>query len=70
MPRKRATVTIDEKAIRAIKAMATEVGASFPRYLETLMVAHAKKGGKLPQDYCLIGETRGGDRTASEGEIS
>lgn len=70
MPRKRTTVTLDETAIRAIKAMATEVGASFPRYLETLMVSHAKKGGKLPEDYKLIGETRGGDRTIPEGGMS
>ena len=62
MPRKRTTVTIDERAIKAIKAMATEVGATFPRYLETLMVSHAKEGGKLPEDYRLIGETRGGNR--------
>jgi len=70
MPRKRTTVTIDEEVIGAIKAMATEVGASFPRYLETLMVSHAKQGGKLPKDYSLIGETRGGDRTTVKGELS
>lgn len=69
MPRKRTTVTIDEEVIGAIKAMATEVGASFPRYLETLMVSHAKQGGKLPKDYSLIGETRGGNRTAIDGGI-
>ena len=63
-------MTIDEKAVRAIRAMATEVGATFPRYLETLMVSHAKEGGKLPKDYNLIGETRGGDRTIPEGEMS
>lgn len=70
MPRKRTTVTLDETAIRAIKAMATEVGATFPRYLETLMVSHAKEGGKLPKDYMLIGETRGGNRTAVEGGLN
>lgn len=70
MPRKRTSVTIDEEVIGAIKAMATEVGASFPRYLETLMVSHAKQGGKLPKDYSLIGETRGGNRKTVKGELS
>ena len=70
MPRKRTTVTLDETAIEAIRAMATEVGASFPRYLETLMVSHAKEGGKLPKDYSLIGETRGGNRAAIEGGLN
>lgn len=69
MPRRRTTVTIDEEAIGAIRAMATEVGATFPRYLETLMVSHAKERGKLPEDYSLIGETRGGDRTSNAQEV-
>ena len=70
MPRRRTTVTIDEKAIKAIKAMATEVGATFPRYLETLMVSHAKQGGKLPEDYDLIGETRGGAHVAVDAGLN
>lgn len=63
MPRKRTTITIDEEAIKAIKDLATEVGATFPRYLEKMMIEHAQQRGKLPSSYVPLGETRGGDRT-------
>ena len=68
MPRKRTTITIDEEAIRAIKDLATDVGATFPRYLEKMMIEHAKEKGKLPSSYVPLGETRGGDRTQVKEE--
>ena len=36
---------------------------SLPKYLETVMVHHAQVKGVLPDDYELLGETRGGNRS-------
>lgn len=39
-------------------------------WLENLLIATLRKDGFLDDDFEPLGETRGGDRTISEGETS
>ena len=68
MPRKRTTITLDVEAIEAFKRLAKKANMSLPKYLEALMITHAKSEGEIPQSYEPLGETRGGNRGSSEIE--
>lgn len=68
MPRKNTTLRLDVDAVIAFRVLAKKSNMSFPRYLEALMVRHAKASGVLDDGYEPIGETRGGDRTQSQAE--
>ena len=73
MPRKRTSVTIDVKALDAFKRLAKKSNMSFPKYLEAQMIELAKAEGEIPQEYEMLGETRGGDRKStadSEGSAN
>ena len=75
VPRKRTTVTIDVDAIAAFQRLAKKANTSLSRYLESVMVVEAQNKGELPEDYELLGETRGhykkvqaSDRTTTNNE--
>ena len=63
MPRKNTTLRLDVEAISAFRKLAKKANMSLPKYLETVMVHHAQVKGVLPDDYELLGETRGGNRS-------
>ena len=67
MPRKRRTYTIDERLIETLAAMAADNNLSANRYLENVLTELAKKTGYLDDSFKALGETRGGDRTTTEG---
>ena len=67
MPRKRRTYTIDERLIDALAKMAAARNASANRFLENILWEKATAENVLPADAQPLGETRGGDRTSSEG---
>ena len=70
MPRKRRTYTIDERLIDALARMAAAKNASANRFLENLLWEKATADGFISQDEEPLGETRGGDRTASTDEAT
>lgn len=63
VPRKTTNLRLDVEAVSAFRRLAKRANMSLPKYVEAVMVDHAKQNGEIPQDYELLGETRGGDRT-------
>ena len=66
MPRKRITVSVDTEILDLLSDKATDLNTSLSRITETALIAYSKTLGLLPEDYKPLGETRGGDRTASD----
>lgn len=66
MGRKRRTYNIDERLIEALANMAAAKNASANRFLENILWEKAISDGFISKDEKPLGETRGGDRTASE----
>lgn len=60
-------IRIDIKALDAFKRLAKKSNLSFPKYLEAQMIELAKAEGEIPQEYEMLGETRGGDRKSTAG---
>ncbi len=69
VPRKNTTLRLDIEAVGALRRLAKKTNMSLPKYVEALMVQHAIEKGEISEDYEMLGETRGGDRT-SESEAS
>lgn len=65
LARKRKNLSLEEKLIDGIQEMVdTTIGVnSFSDYVERVLAAHLIANNKLPVNYRVIGETRGGDRT-------
>ena len=70
MPRKRISISVDTEVISALADKATELNTSISRMAETALIEHAKALGLISEDYRPLGETRGGDRTASTDEAT
>lgn len=70
MPRKRISVSVDTEILSVVSDKATALNTSVSRMTETALIDYAKKLGLVPADYMPLGETRGGDRTASDEEKS
>ena len=70
MPRKRVTYRLDTRLIEATKKRARMDNNSANNWLENLLIATLRKDGFLDDDFEPLGETRGGDRTISDGETS
>jgi len=68
--RKRKNLSLEESLIDGVKKMvAKTIGInSFSAYVENLLAAHLIANNALPPGYRLPGETRGGDRTATNKE--
>ena len=70
VPRKNTAFRLDVEAIAAFRRLAKTENMSLPKYVEKVMIEHAKEKGEISQDYELLGETRGGDRTSSNDEAT
>jgi len=69
MTRKNRTFRLDEGIIDLVARLAAEDGRSANQWLERHLYQLGQKLDKLPGDYSLPGETRGGDRTPkNEGD--
>jgi hypothetical protein len=68
MPRKRRSYILDERVIDAIASLANQRKTSANRCLEEVLFFYSQQMGLIPSDAERLGETRGGDRTASKGE--
>ena len=66
VPRRNTALRLDVEAVSAFRRLAKKANMSLPKYIEAWMVKHAQAEGEMPEDYELLGETRGGDRTTSE----
>ena len=66
--RKRKNLSLEEELIKGVQEMVdTTIGVnSFSDYVERILAAHLIANNKLPANYKIIGETRGGDRTGSK----
>lgn len=60
--RKNKSFKLDERVLEALDSLAQKHNASINRYLENLLLAHAKQEGEIPIDAMPIGENRGGKR--------
>ena len=70
VPRKNTAFRLDIEAIAAFRRLAKSENMSLPKYVEKVMIEHAKAKGEISQDYELLGETRGGDRTSANDEAT
>lgn len=68
MPRKKVTYRLDTRLIEAAKKRARMDNNSANNWLENLLISTLKDDGVLAEDFEPLGETRGGDRTATEEE--
>lgn len=66
MPRKNRTFRIDERLIDGLAQVARLKNMSANKYMEDLLLKVCKEEGVMPADALPLGETRGGDRTASK----
>ena len=66
VPRKNTAFRLDIEAVKAFKRLAKQANMSLPKYVEKVMVEHAKEKGAMSEDYEMLGETRGGDRTSED----
>lgn len=66
MPRKNRTFRIDERLIDGLAQIARLKNMSANKYMEDLLLTLCKEEGVLPADALPLGETRGGDRTATD----
>lgn len=68
MPRKNRTFRIDERLIDGLAKVARLKNMSANKYMEDLLLQICKDEGVLPADALPLGETRGGDRTATDSD--
>lgn len=66
VPRKNTAFRLDVEAIAAFKRLAKSENMSLPKYVEKIMIEHAKEKGEIAKDYEMLGETRGGNRSETE----
>jgi hypothetical protein len=66
MTRKNRTFLLDEGIIELVARLASEDGRSANQWLERHLFHLGQNLDKLPKDYTLPGETRGGIRIQSE----
>lgn len=68
MTRKNRTFRLDEGIIELVARLAAEDGRSANQWLERHLYHLGQKLEKLPKNYVLPGETRGGDRTTDDSK--
>lgn len=64
VPRKPVSYRLDERIIAALKEAARAENTSVNRYVENVLIHHAKSIKAVPMSFEALGETRGGDRTS------
>jgi hypothetical protein len=62
MPRSTRAFRIDDRLLEALDRLAMKGNTNANRYLENLLMSHAKQSGEIPMDLAPLGDTRGGKR--------
>ncbi len=62
MPRRNRTFKLDDRVLDALERLAANAHTSSNRYLENLLLNHAKDKGELSGDTLPLGDGRGGKR--------
>ena len=77
MPRSTRAFRIDERVLEALDRLAQKGNISANKYLENLLLSHAKQVGEMPMNAEPLGDPRGGKRKgagrkpkADDGSIS
>lgn len=68
--RKSKSFKLDERVLNALESLAQKRNASVNRYLENLLLSHAKQEGEIPIDAMPIGDNRGGKRKGAGRKIT
>lgn len=62
MPRTTRAFRLDERLLEALDRLALKGNISANKYLENLLMSHAKQLGEIPMDAEPLGDPRGGKR--------
>jgi hypothetical protein len=62
MPRTTRAFRIDDRALEALDRLSAKGNISANKYLENLLMSHAKQAGEIPMDAEPLGDPRGGKR--------
>jgi hypothetical protein len=65
MPRANRAFRIDDRLLEALDRLAKKGNISANKYLENLLMSHAKQVGEIPMDAEPLGDPRGGKRLGS-----
>ena len=65
MPRTTRAFRIDERLLEALDRLARKGNVSANKYIENLLMSHAKQVGEIPMDAEPLGDPRGGKRVNS-----
>ncbi len=65
MPRSTRAFRIDERLLEALDRLAQKGNISANKYIENLLMSHAKQVGEIPMDAEPLGDPRGGRRSNS-----
>ena len=65
MPRYTRAFRIDERVLEALDRLAQKGNISANKYLENLLLSHAKQVGEIPMDAEPLGDPRGGKRSGA-----
>lgn len=65
MPRSVRAFRIDERLLEALDRLARKGNISANKYIENLLMSHAKQVGEMPMDAEPLGDPRGGKRANS-----
>ncbi len=68
--RRQVALRIDEAILEMLAKLAKADNTSMNKYLEKHFLEYGKSQGLLPEDFELLGETRGGDRKSGKGDIN
>lgn len=68
MPRINRTFRIDSRVLEALERLAEKNGTNANKYLENLLLSHAKIVGEMPMDSEPLADSRGGKRERSHPE--
>ncbi|NJM23578.1 MAG: hypothetical protein HC907_35635 [Richelia sp. SM1_7_0] len=66
--RRQVALRLDEGILEMLTQLAKADNTSMNRYIEKHFLDYGKKNALLPDDFELLGETRGGDRKSKNTE--
>jgi hypothetical protein len=66
MPRSTRAFRLDDRVLEALDRMAQKENASANRYVENLLLNHAKQQGEIPMTAAPLGDPRGGKRVKGQ----
>ncbi len=65
MPRSTRAFRLDDRLLEALDRLAKKGNISANKYVENLLMSHAKQLGEIPMDTEPLGDPRGGKRDGS-----